>query len=88
MNDLFKTQSQQDHLRRGKSVRISSTKLGFGQGKSDWKDSGPNNLGIIKEEPDKMKPGYDPAANLEKTLDKVVVVNKKKKKMKKAVFKG
>ena len=49
MNDLFKTQSQQDHLRRGKSVRISSTKLGFGQGKSDWKDNGPNNLELMDE---------------------------------------
>ena len=40
---------------------------------------------IIKEEPDKMKAGYDPAANLQKTLDSVVVVKKDKKKKKKPV---
>ena len=42
-----------------------------------------NNIDIISEEPDKMKPGYDPAANLQKTLDSVVVVKKDKKKKKK-----
>ena len=45
-----------------------------------WKNTNSNNLGIINEEPDKMKAGYDPSANLEKTLDKVVVVQKNKKK--------
>ena len=46
-------------------------------------------MDIINEEPDKMKPGYDPAANLQKTLDSVVVVKKDKKKKKKpATFKG
>ena len=38
---------------------------------------------IINEEPDKMKPGYDPAENLQKTLSAVVVVKKDKKKKKK-----
>ena len=44
---------------------------------------------IIMEEPDKMKPGYDPSANLQKTLDSVVIVKKDKKKKKKpGAFKG
>ena len=86
MNDFFKNQSQPGGQKRGKSVMVKSTKLGFGP-KNDWKDSGNNNLDIIREEPDKMKPGYDPAANLEKTLNDVVV-NKRKRKMTRAVFKG
>ncbi len=51
------------------------------------KSSNSGNLGIISEEPDKMKPGYDPAANLEKTLDSIVVKKDKKKKKKKPTFK-
>ena len=39
----------------------------------------------IREEPDKMKAGYDPALTLQKTLDSVVVVKKDKRKKKKPV---
>ena len=42
--------------------------------------SSSNNLGIINEEPDKMKEGYDPAANLQQTLEHVVIQKNKKKK--------
>ena len=57
----------------------------FGKGGPSMGGSGgsANNADIIAEEPDKMKAGYDPAANLEKTLDSVVVVKKDKKKKKK-----
>ena len=84
MNELFKNQPiQGGAYRHRKTVNIPSSKLErFG-----WRGSGSNNLGIIAEEPDKMKPGYDPSANLEKTLDSVVV-NKRKRKMTRAVFKG
>ena len=41
-----------------------------------------SNLGIIMEEPDKTKEGYDPSSNLQQTLDSVVIKkNKKKKKL-------
>lgn len=40
---------------------------------------------IIKEEPDIMKDGYDPAANIQKNLD-CVVIQKYKKKRRKTVF--
>ena len=89
MNNLFKNQGMQGGQRRGRSVMIPSSKLGFGKNNNNagWKDRGSNNLGIISEEPDKMKPGYDPASNLQKTLDGVVV-DKRKRKMTRAVFKG
>ena len=41
------------------------------------------NVGIINEEPYKMKAGYEPSANLEKTLENIVVSQKNKKKKKK-----
>ena len=66
---------------------VSSSRLGFGRERGNWKDAGANNLGIINEEPDKMKPGYDPAANLQKKLD-VIVVDKRKRKKTIASFKG
>ena len=88
MNDLFKNQGMHGGQRRGKSVMVPSSKLGFGKNNNvSWKDRGSNNLGIISEEPDKMRPGYDPASNLQKTLDGVVV-DKRKRKMTRAVFKG
>ena len=85
MNELFKNQGNQS--RRGKSVMVKGTKFGFGKESSGWNNNGSNNLGIISEEPDKMKPGYDPASNLQQTLDGVVI-NKRKRKMTRAVFKG
>jgi hypothetical protein len=60
----------------------------FGKGTEGGNSGGGSANGIINEEPDKMRPGYDPAANLEKTLDSVVVVKKDKKKKKKPAFKG
>ena len=39
-----------------------------------------SNLGIIMEEPDKTKEGYDPSSNLKQTLDSVVIKKNKKKK--------
>ena len=62
------------NFRFGKSGPVPSGAGGGGGGK---------NMDIIKEEPDKMKPGYDPALTLSKTLDSVVVVKKDKKKKKK-----
>ena len=44
------------------------------------------NMQIIKEESDKQKPGYNPTDDLEKKLEKVVVVQKDKKKKKKPIF--
>ena len=44
---------------------------------------GGKTMDIIKEEPDKMKTGYDPSLSLSKTLDSVVVAKKDKKKKKK-----
>ena len=79
MNALFKNQGKETEKRRGHSVMVSSSRLGFGN-KSNWKDAGANNLGIINEEPDKMKPGYDPADNLKQRLDHIVVKKNKRKK--------
>ena len=87
MNELFKNQGKDQGPKRGHSVMVSSSKLGFGRERSNWRDAGANNLGIINEEPDKMKPGYDPAANLQKKLD-VIVVDKRKRKKTIASFKG
>jgi hypothetical protein len=67
------------NFRFGKGMPMPGSSSGGGSKASE----------IIKEEPDKMKAGYDPAANLQKTLDSVVVVKKDKKKKKKpAAFKG
>ena len=82
MNDMFKKQEKEYGPRRGFSVRGPSSRFGFGNSGAGWKDGGNNNLGIIMEEPDKMKPGYDPALNLEKKLDEVIMVQKNKKKKK------
>ena len=46
-----------------------------------------NNKGIIEEKSDKEKTGYDPAKDLEKKLDNIVV-QKDKKKKKKPNFQG
>ena len=67
------------NFRFGKGMPMPGSSSGGGSKASE----------IIKEEPDKMKAGYDPAANLQKTLDSVVVVQKDKRKKKKpATFKG
>ena len=87
MNELFKNQGKDQGPKRGHSVMVSSSKLGFGKERGNWRDAGANNLGIINEEPDKMKPGYDPAANLQEKLD-VIVVDKRKRKKTIASFKG
>ncbi len=86
MNELFKNQGK-DSQRRGHSVMAPSSRLGFGNSRHNWKDAGSNNLGIINEEPDRMKPGYSPTANLQKKLDKIVV-DKRKRKKTIAAFKG
>ena len=83
MNELFKNQPMSNQIGRRKTVSVPNPKLE----RMSWKNRGSANLGIISEEPDKMRPGYDPAANLEKTLDSVVI-NKRKRKMTRAVFKG
>ena len=66
------------------SAMIPSSKMGLDKkpSTSTQDNNNSNNLGIINEEPDKLKEGYDPAENLQKTLDNVVI-QKKKKKMKK-----
>ena len=84
MNVLFNNQGKDNDKRRGHSMMVSS-KIGFGGG--NWKNDGSSNLGIINEEPDKMKPGYDPAVNLQKRLDAIVVTKNKRKKTI-AEFKG
>ena len=64
-------------------------KFGKGESAGQGGSRAGGNKDIIVEEPDKMKAGYDPAANLQKTLDSVVVVKKDKKKKKKPpTFKG
>ena len=84
MNVLFKNQGKDPDKRRGHSVMVTS-KMGIDRG--NWRNAGSNNLGIIHEEPDKMKPGYDPSANLQKRLDAIVVTKNKRKKTI-AAFKG
>jgi hypothetical protein len=78
MNSLFKNQGKDMDKRRGHSMMVTHSKMGFGQG--NWKNVGSNDLGIINEEPDKMKPGYDPSVNLQKKLDVIVVKKDKRKK--------
>ena len=82
MNAMFQKQSKGGGPRHRFTVSGPSTNMG-----NIGKSSNSGNLGIISEEPDKMKPGYDPAANLEKTLDSIVVKKDKKKKKKKPTFK-
>ena len=78
MNVLFKNQGKDSDKRRGHSMIVTSSKMGIGGG--NWKNPGSTNLGIINEEPDKMKPGYDPSAHLQKRLDAIVVTKNKIKK--------
>ena len=93
MNEMFKNKGLE---RNGAGGHRPSMMIGmpqnfkFGKGgpSSGSSGGGGKNSDIINEEPDKMKPGYDPAANLQKTLDSVVVVKKDKKKKKKPAFKG
>ena len=91
MNEMFKNKGLE---RNGPGGQRPSMMMGmpqsskFGKGGGAGNSSGGGTSGIINEEPDKMRPGYDPAANLEKTLDAVVVVKKDKKKKKKPAFKG
>ena len=67
------------NFRFGKGMPMPGSSSGGGSKASE----------IIKEEPDKMKAGYDPSASLQKTLDSVVVIKKDKKKKKKpAAFSG
>ena len=93
MNEMFKNKGFE---RNGPGGHRPSMMIGmpetfkFGKGgpSTGGSGGGGKTTGIITEEPDKMKPGYDPAANLQKTLDSVVVVKKDKKKKKKPNFKG
>ena len=80
LNDMFKNQGPLGGRRR---VTVGMPhSMAYGRGGPSGGHGG-NNLDIIKEEPDKMKPGYDPALSLSQTLDSVVVVKKDKKKKKK-----
>ena len=92
MNEMFKKQAQGGGYKHRFSAVVPTGKYGIGiqkDARGDWRNSNSNNLGIISEEPDKMKAGYDPSANLRKTLDSVVVVQKNKKKKKKpSTFSG
>ena len=83
MNEMFKKQAGGGGLSRRFSAVNPTGKYGQPKEIGGWKNTNSNNLGIINEEPDKMKAGYDPSANLQKTLDKVVVIQKNKKKKKK-----
>ena len=83
MNEMFKKQAEGGGLSRRFSAVNPTGKYGQPKETGGWKNTNSNNLGIINEEPDKMKAGYDPSANLQKTLDKVVVIQKNKKKKKK-----
>ena len=81
MNEMFK--------KRGTEGNLSHTKTFSKGGPSGIKEeTGSQNLDIISEEPDKMKPGYDPSVNLQQKLDSVVVQKNKKKKKKPPTFDG
>ena len=87
MSEMFKNNKGRQAGGHRPSMMIGMPQS-FKFGKSGPIPSKPE-MDIINEEPDKMKPGYDPAANLQKTLDSVVVVKKDKKKKKKpATFNG
>ena len=80
MNDLFKKQGA-DGMKHRLSAVAPKPKFGLNKpATTTTNPSSSNNLGIINEEPDKMKEGYDPAANLQQTLEHVVIQKNKKKK--------
>ena len=83
MNEMFKNKGGPGHRPSMMMGMPQNYKFGKGGPSMGGSGGGANNADIITEEPDKMKGGYDPAANLEKTLDSVVVVKKDKKKKKK-----
>ena len=82
LNDMFKNSKVPPGAKRP-SFLVGMPQRKGGIGTFSGGGGGGNNLGIIKEEPDKMKSGYDPAASLTQTLDSVIVVKKDKKKKKK-----
>ena len=80
MNDFFKKQGA-DGMKHRLSAVAPKPKFGLNKpATTTTNPSSSNNLGIINEEPDKMKEGYDPAANLQQTLEHVVIQKNKKKK--------
>ena len=83
MNQMFKNRGVPNPGKRpSMNVGMPSTfKFGKGGGGLNFAQKSLTN-DIIMEEPDKMKAGYDPSANLQKTLDSVIVVKKGKKKKK------
>ena len=82
MSEMFKNKGMGKTGHRPSMLIGMPQNFKFGQNSGGSKGSVQSN-DIITEEPDKMKAGYDPAANLQKTLDSVVVVKKDKKKKKK-----
>ena len=88
MNEMFKNQGAAPGQRHRFSVIIKPGKFNINKDSSEGlKKTDSSNLGIITEEPDKMKEGYDPSENLQKTLD-TVVIKKNKKKKKPSTFDG
>jgi hypothetical protein len=86
MNDLFNKQGA-DGMKHRLSAVAPKPKFGLNKPATTTTSPGSsNNLGIINEEPDKMKEGYDPAANLQQTLEHVVIQKNKKKKSKPTAF--
>jgi len=75
LNELFKNPGR----RRGMSVARPTVGGGL-------EPLGGKDLGIIREEGDVMRPGYDPSDNLEKNLDEIVVTRKRKRTI--TAFKG
>ena len=90
LNEMFKKQGLGQRTAGGhRPSMMIGMPQSFRFGKGMQMSGGSKASEIIREEPDKMKAGYDPAANLQKTLDSVVVIKKNKKKKKKPVaFKG
>ena len=88
MNEMFKNQGADPALRHRYSLVPKHGKYNINKEPSgELKNKESSNLGIITEEPDKSKEGYDPSTNLQKTLD-AVVVKKNKKKKKPPTFSG
>ena len=88
MSEMFKNRGMPHPGAKRPSMMIGMPQnFQFGKGGPNTGGflGGAKTINIIREEPDKMKAGYDPALTLQKTLDSVVVVKKDKRKKKKPV---
>ena len=84
MNEMFRNQGADPGQKHRFSVTNKHGKFDINKENKDssgeLKKNESSNLGIIMEEPDKTKEGYDPSSNLQQTLDSVVIKKNKKKK--------